>query len=112
MVDRKHRELTSEEIARTADTYHAWRTGGDGNSYAGVPGFCRSASLEEVRRHGHVLTPGRQVEGEPQDDDGEPFGDEMKRLVTELRGQRAEGARLDAATGESLVSPGFGGRSR
>ena len=108
MVDRTHRELTGDDIARIADTYHAWRTGEDGgDGYADVPGFCKSVALDEVRKHGHVLTPGRYVGMEPQEDDGEPFEDKMKRLVAELRGQQAEGARLDAAIGENLKTLGF-----
>jgi type I restriction enzyme M protein len=65
MVDRTHRELTDEEIARTC---HAWRGEKDAGEYADVPGFCKSASLEEIRKHGHVLTPGRYVGAEAQKD--------------------------------------------
>ena len=57
MMDRTHRELTGDDIARIADTYHAWRGEEGAGVYADVPGFCRSAVLEEVRKHGHVLTP-------------------------------------------------------
>ena len=91
MVDRTHRELTDEDIARVADTYHAWRTGEAEDGYADVPGFCKSASLDVVRRHGHVLTPGRYVGVEPQEDDGEPFEDKMKRLVAELQNTAGRG---------------------
>ena len=107
MVDRTHRELTDEDIGRIAETYHAWRTRDDG--YADVAGFCKGTALEEVRRHSHVLTPGRYVGVEPQEDDGEPFEDTMKRLVSELREQQAEGARLDAAIAGNLKSLGFRG---
>ena len=109
MVDRTHRELTDEDIAWIADTYRAWRTGGD--DYADAPGFCRSASLDEVRKHGHVLTPGRYVGVEPQEEDGEPFEDKMKRLVAELCQQQAEGAQLDAKITENLKMLGFLPRS-
>ncbi len=82
MIDRTRRDLSPEDIARVADTYHAWRGGeGQGEGYADVPGFCKSASLEEIRKHGHVLTPGRYVGAEPQEDDGEPFEDKMARLT-------------------------------
>ena len=70
MVDRTHRELTDDDIARIADAYHTWRGGEDAGVYADVPGFCKSATLEEVCKHGHILTPGRYVGAEPQEDDG------------------------------------------
>ena len=108
MVDRTHRELTDEDIARIADTYHTWR-GEDGTGeYADTPGFCKSATLEEVRKHGHMLTPGRYVGAEAQEDDGEPFENKMKRLVAELRQQQAAAAKLDAAIKANLKSLGFG----
>jgi len=107
MVDRTHRELTDEDIARIADTYHAWRGEKGAGDYADTPGFCKSAALEEVRKHGHVLTPGRYVGAAPQEDDGEPFEEKMTRLVAELRGQQAEGAKLDAAIAENLETLGF-----
>ena len=75
-------------------------------------GFCKSASLDEVRKHGHVLTPGRYVGVEPQEDDGEPFEDKMKRLVAELSEQQAEAARLDRAITENLRALGYGGTGR
>ncbi len=107
MVDHTHRELTDEDITRIADAYHAWR-GGDGvGAYADVPGFCKSAALEDIRKHGHVLTPGRYVGAPPQEDDGDPFEDRMKRLVAQLRDQQAEGAGLDAAITDNLKALGF-----
>ena len=153
MADRTHRELSGDDIARIADTYHAWRShapspaaanpspsltgrarastnpsplagenaptnpsplAGEGRvrgetAYADIPGFCKSASLAEIRRHGHVLTPGRYVGAPPQADDGEPFEAKMTRLVADLRAQQAEGARLDAAIAENLERLGFGG---
>ena len=108
MVDRTHRELTDDDIARIAGAYHAWCDGAD--AYGDLPGFCKSAPLDEVRRHGHVLTPGRYVGAEPQPDDGEPFEAKMVRLVAELEGQQAEGARLDAAIAENLKALGFRGK--
>ena len=69
----------------------------------------RSAPLDEVRKHGHVLIPGRYVGVEPQEDGGEPFEDKMTQLVAELREERAEGARLAAAIAENLQALDFGG---
>ncbi|MBD3805469.1 MAG: N-6 DNA methylase, partial [Thioclava sp.] len=109
MVDRTHRELTIEDIARIANTYHAWRGEQDAGEYIDVPGFCKSATQEEVRKHGHVLTPGRYVGAEAQEDDGEPFEEKMKRLTATLREQKAEAARLDAAIAANLKELGYGG---
>jgi type I restriction enzyme M protein len=108
LVDRTHRELTDEDVSRIADTYHAWRGEAGAGEYAHVPGFCRSAPLEEVRKHGHVLTPGRYVGAEEVEGDGEPFEEKMRRLVATLRGQHAEGARLDAEIAASLKELGLG----
>ena len=112
MVDRTHRELTDENTSHIADTYHAWRSAADGSGYVDVPGFCRSAPLEEVRRHNHVLTPGRYVGAPPRKEDGEPFERKMKRLVTQLRQQQAEGARMDATIAGNLAKLGFWDGSR
>ena len=108
MVDRTHRELIAEDIAEIAGTYHAWRGGEGMVDYKDEPGFCKSARLEEVRKHDHVLTPGRYVGFKPQEDDGEPFEDKMKRLAAEWREQQAEARRLDVAIEANLAALGFG----
>ncbi len=108
LVDRTHRELTDEEIARIARTYHAWRGEPDTGEYEDVPGFCKSATREEIRKHGHVLTPGRYVGAKAAEDDGEPFEEKMRRLVAQLREQQAEAATLDAAIARNLKELGYG----
>ncbi len=109
MVDRTHRELTDTDIARIANTYHTWRSATQADNYADVPGFCKSATLEEVRKHGHVLTPGRYVGAEAQEDDGEPFEDKMTRLTATLRAQQEEAAKLDEAIRQNLKELGYDG---
>jgi type I restriction enzyme M protein len=109
MADRVHRELTDAEIAKIAGTYHAWRGDKDAGEYADVPGFCKRAMLEDIRKHGHVLTPGRYVGAEAAEDDGEPFAEKMKRLTATLREQQAEAAKLDAAIAANLKELGYGG---
>jgi type I restriction enzyme M protein len=109
LVDRTHRELTDEDLARIANTYHAWRGEKGAGSYTDVPGFCKSATLEEVRKHGHVLTPGRYVGAQAQEGDGEPFQEKMQRLTATLREQQAEAAKLDAAIAANLKELGHGG---
>jgi type I restriction enzyme M protein len=109
LVDRTHRELSDDEVARIAGTYHAWRGDPGAAEYVDEPGFCRSAALEEIRGHGHVLTPGRYVGAADAEDDDEPFEDKMHRLTGTLREQVAEGQRLDALIEANLRELGFGG---
>jgi type I restriction enzyme M protein len=109
MVDRTHRELTDEDIRQIAETYHAWRRGEPPTRpYADVPGFCKSAALEEIRKHNFVLTPGRYVGAAPDEneEDDEPFEQKMARLTAELEAQFAESARLEAQIRENLKRVG------
>ena len=108
LVDRTHRELTDDNLARIAGTYHAWRGDKSSGTYADVLGFCKAAKLEDIRKHGHVLTPGRYVGAEAAEDDGEPFEDKMKRLTATLQKQQAEAAKLDAAIAANLKELGYG----
>jgi type I restriction enzyme M protein len=109
MADRVHRELLEGDVARIAGTYHAWRGDKAAGEYADVPGFCKRATVEEIRKHGHVLTPGRYVGAEAVEDDGEPFEEKMTRLAATLRGQRAEASKLDTAIAATLRELGYGG---
>lgn len=108
LVDRTRRELSEADIQKIADTYHAWRGEKEAGKYADIPGFCKSASLEEIRKHGHVLTPGRYVGAEAAEDDGEAFADKMQRLSSQWRAQQQEVARLDEAIEANLQALGFG----
>lgn len=109
MIDRTHRELTEDEISKIANTYHAWRGEKDAGTYQDVPGFCKIGTVEEIRKHHHVLTPGRYVGTELQEDDGEPFGEKMTRLVNDLRAQHSEIRRLDDSIWKNLKELGYGG---
>jgi len=108
LVDRIHRELSDEDVAKIAGTYHAWRGDKDAGAYADVPGFCKSARVDDIRKHGHVLTPGRFVGAGEVEDDGEPFEEKMQRLAVALRAHTAEAAKLDAAIAANLKELGYG----
>jgi type I restriction enzyme M protein len=99
MISRRNRALTDEEILKIADTYHAWRgektENPDYGAYEDAPGFCKSASLEEIEKQGFVLTPGRYVGIPEEEDDGIPFEDKMEELTTALSKQMKEGQKLD-----------------
>lgn len=84
LVDRTHRELTGEEVARIAGTYHAWRGEKDAGEYKDIAGFCKSASVDEIAEHGYVLTPGRYVGAEETVEDDELFVEKMMRLKAQL----------------------------
>jgi type I restriction enzyme M protein len=109
LVDRTHRELTDDDVAMIAGTYHAWRGDEDAGDYADVPGFCRAAPVDEIRRHGHVLTPGRYVGAAAAEEDEEPFDEKMRRLTATLRQQQAEAGRLDGEITANLRELGYGG---
>ena len=108
MVDRTHRELTDEDVARIASTYHAWRGEKGAGKYEDIAGFCKAATLDEVRKHGHVLTPGRYVGAEALVADGEPFEEKMRRLTKTLREQMEEGRKLDTEIEGNLKRIGYG----
>ena len=95
MLDRRHRELTNEDIKKITNTYHAWRGENNSGKYEDVLGFCKSATLKDVEKNNFILTPGRYVGTEEVVDDGEPFEDKMKRLTKELNEQFIEGKKLE-----------------
>ncbi|WP_285752085.1 class I SAM-dependent DNA methyltransferase [Lentzea sp. NBRC 105346] len=108
MVDRTERILTDEDLAKIADTYHAWRGTKSAKtkriSYQDVPGFCYSARMEEIAKHDHVLTPGRYVGATEvnEDLDSEPVEERIARLTKELFEQLDESVRLDAIVRDQL----------
>jgi type I restriction enzyme M protein len=106
MTDRTHRELRNEDIEKIAGVYQAWRAK-DG-AYDDIAGFCKAATLDDVRKHVHVLTPGRYVGTEELEDDGELFSDKMARLTSLLREQQTNSLLLDKATSNALTRVGFG----
>ena len=75
--------------------------------YRDIPGFCKSATLDEIAEHGHVLTPGRYVGAEEVEDDGIPFTEKMATLTSELADQFAESAKLEKAIRKNMKSLGF-----
>ena len=129
LIDRVHRELTDTDLEKITSTYNAWRVnaGSRGGAehaegkktsetlrasaspheYSDVPGFCFSATTEQIASHGHVLTPGRYVGAEEVADDGDPFEEKMPRLVAELHAQFAESAKLEAQIKANLKGLGY-----
>ncbi|MBY8271909.1 type I restriction-modification system subunit M [Vibrio fluvialis] len=109
MKDRVLRDFTQDDIQKVADLYHAWKTGDEVNSiaYEDQAGFCKSATLEEIKKHDFVLTPGRYVGATEELDDGIPFGEKMATLTAKLSEQFAKSATLEAEIKKNLAGLGY-----
>ena len=94
-VSRKQVIFTDEQIQKIANTVRAWRGEEGFGKYEDIPGFCKSATLEEIRKNGYVLTPGRYVGVKPEEDDGIPFEEKMKKLTSELEEYFKQGRELE-----------------
>jgi type I restriction enzyme M protein len=128
MISRTQKELDVDDIAAIARTYHAWRSGSgvapaapsEGRSkkgaagatplpvYADIPGYCKSAKLDEIRKHDYVLTPGRYVGAAPLEDDGIPFETKMTEMSQTLYAQMKKSAKLDDVIRKNLKGLGYG----
>jgi type I restriction enzyme M protein len=93
-TDRTHKVLQPDDVTKIATAYHAWRT--KGSNYQDIAGFCKSASIDEVRDNAHVLTPGRYVGTEELEDDGEPFEEKIARIVSLLLAEQVKASSVDA----------------
>ncbi|HHF2876500.1 TPA: type I restriction-modification system subunit M [Vibrio diabolicus] len=109
MKDRVLRDFTRDDIQKVSDLYHAWKTGEEVNgvTYEDQAGFCKSATLEEIKKHDFVLTPGRYVGAADEVDDGIPFGEKMATLTAKLSEQFAESATLEAEIKKNLAELGY-----
>ncbi len=104
MKDRVLRDFTLEDIAKIADTFHAWQKSQD---YEDQPAFCKSATLEDIEKNDYVLTPGRYVGTAEQEDDGIPFAEKMQKLTALLKEQFKQSAELEAEIKKNLGGLGY-----
>lgn len=116
MKDRVLRDFTVDDIQKVADTFHAWQhhapsplaeEGRGEGEYRNIPGFCFSATLDDIRKHEHVLTPGRYVGAEEQEEDGEAFSDKLARLTAQLKEQFEESDKLESEIKKNLAGLGY-----
>lgn len=98
------RDFTTSDIWKVVDTFHVWQKG---EGYENTPGFCKSAGLDEVRTHDHVLTPGRYVGVAEEEYDGEPFAEKMAWLTAQLKAQLAQSAELEERIRRNLAGLGY-----
>ncbi len=107
MKDRVHRDLADEDINKICETYHNWRSKADKQKYEDIKGYCKSATLEEIQKHSHVLTPGRYVGIPDEIDDGIPFEDKMQSLTVLLKEQMDKEKELNQEIEKQLSKIGF-----
>ena len=119
MKDRVLRDFTADDLNQVTETYHNWQTttpvipaqagiqSDKEGGYQDIPGFCKSAKLEELQKHDYVLTPGRYVGAAAEEDDGEPFADKMARLTATLKTQFEESDRLEKEIKNNLAGLGY-----
>lgn len=105
MVTRKLRELSEEDIEKIASTYHKFV---NDDSYEDIAGFCKVATIDEIKENNYVLTPGRYVGVEEQEDDGIPFEEKMKTITSELKEQFEESHKLEEEIKKNLEAIGYG----
>ena len=111
MISRVHKELTHDDLELITNTYHAWRgenVVGGFDAYQDQAGFCKSASLDDIKANDYVLTPGRYVGAAPLEDDGIPFETKMTELSKTLYEQMQESDKLDAVIRKNLEVLGYG----
>jgi type I restriction enzyme M protein len=106
MKDRVLRDFTDEDTAKITGAIHGWKRGED---YEDEAGFCKPATLEEIAKHDHVLTPGRYVGAAEEEDDGEPFAEKMGRLAAHWRAQEREARKLREEIDANLKGLGYEG---
>ncbi len=116
MIDRRHRELTEEDIKKISDTYHAFRgepprpsgtPPSKEGKYEDIAGFCKAATLEDINKQGYILMPGRYVGTKETEEDFEVFEEKMKRLTSELSAQMKEEKRLNEEIKKQLSKIGL-----
>ncbi len=105
MIDRRHRQLTEEDISKISETYHGWRN--INGEYEDIKGFCKSTKIEEIREHEYVLTPGRYVGIEDVEDDGIPFDEKMENMTSELAELFAKSRSLEEEIRKNLGGIGY-----
>lgn len=107
MISRKQRELTDKDITQIADTYHKWRSKEQFSEYKDIPGFCKSANIQDIRKNNYILTPGRYIDFKQVEEDDEAFEEKMQKLTTTLSAQMQKAKELDDAIVQNLKKIGF-----
>ena len=105
MVDRKHRDFTDEDIQKLADTFEAFQNG----TLEEVKGYSAIATIQDIEKQDYILTPGRYVGIEEQEEDSEPFEEKMTRLTSELYEMFDKSHELETEIRRKLGAIGYEG---
>ena len=105
MLNRTQKEFSDEDIQKIVGTYHEWRN--KKGRYKDIPGFCKSAKLDEIKSHDYVLTPGRYVGMAESQDDGIPFYEKMNQLTKELKTHLDESKKIEKQIKANMAAIGF-----
>ena len=108
MISRKQKELTDKDIAQISDTYHNWRSKEWQQKYKDIPGFCKSANIQEIRKNNYILTPGRYIDFKEAIEDGVAFEEKMQQLTATLKEQMNKAKDLDETIKNNLSKIGYG----
>jgi type I restriction enzyme M protein len=108
MISRRQKELTDEDIVKIGNIYHSWRSKDWEKEYKDVPGLCKSASIEEIRKNNHILAPGRYIDFKEEEQDDELFEVKIEKLISDLQGQMHKATKMDDEIRDNLKSLGYG----
>lgn len=107
MISRKQKELTDKDIAKISETYHRWRGKEYQQQYKDIPGFCKSANIQEIRKNKYILTPGRYIDFKEAEEDGQAFDDRMQQLILTLKEKMEKVNELDNRIKTNLKKIGY-----
>lgn len=107
MISRKQKELTDKDISTISETYHNWRGKEYQEKYKDIPGYCKSANIQEIRKNNYILTPGIYIASKENQEDGQAFGEKMHQLITVLKEQMLKAQTIDDSIKENLKKIGY-----
>ncbi len=115
LINRRNKELSNEDLAKISDTYRSWKSqfepllisNSSLSTYKDIEGFCKSASIEEVKKNNYILMPGKYVGTEEEESDGILFDDKMQTLTAALAEQFAKRNELEKNIRKNLKSIGY-----
>jgi len=107
MISRKQKELTDKDITKISETYHKWRSKEFVKEYEDVAGFCKSASIQDIRKNNYILTPGRYIDFKEAEEEGVAFNEKMQTLTATLSEQMQKANALDEAIKSNLQKIGY-----